>query len=474
MKTTRRDILMMCGAAGTVVAGVAPASAGPDWDGYPRIMQGPRVGWTGPDVAMIWLRFSGNYEAILEYGIDPSLRSARRSAPVQAKAETDFTVRLAAEGLQPGQTIYYRVLIDGAPTIVDRGRRRWKTRAAPSADDRGRFRIAFGSCARYAVSPDQPVWDGVEKADPDLFLWLGDNIYGDNTSAEGLREEYRRQLSVTNLEPIQSRVPQLAIWDDHDFALNDSDRRNPVKKEALSAFRDYWANPSYGLPSAPGVFFRHSFGQVDLFMLDNRYDRSPAGDPDGPDKTALGKVQLQWLMDELQSSTAPFKVIASGQGWTDAKAFGGESWASYLHERNMILDFIRQNAIRGVILISGDTHVAEMNVLPGGADGYDIVECVSSPLAQETAMSWLNYKPVPRLRQVYAGGVNFGLLDFDFTSDDPTVRLDIRNAQGDSVWDPVDLAASDLQPGRSFWRARMDKVSARRWQRFETTGVYYG
>ncbi len=470
---SRRHILMAsAGAAAAALPGIARAE--PDWDGYPRLMQGPRIGWSRPDSLAVWGRLSGAHEAILEYGSDPSLSSSRLSAPVRAEEARDFTVELRAEGLLPRQPVYYRLLIDGEPTILDRGRRIWRTAAAPAATERGHIRIAFGSCARYAVSPIQPVWDGVDRCEPDLFLWLGDNIYGDSLSAEKLHEEYRRQLSVPNLEPVQSRVSQLAIWDDHDFALNDSDRRNPMKGKALEAFRTYWANPAYGLAESPGVFFRHSFGPVDLFMLDNRYHRSPASEADGPQKTALGRAQVAWLKDELKASKAAFKIVASGQGWTDAKAFGGESWASYLTERDEILSFIRSEPVNGVFLISGDTHVAEINALPGRANGYDLVECVSSPLAQETAMSWLNYKPVERLRQVYAGGANFGLMDFDFTKEDPSVRLSIRNVQGDPVSDPLDIRASELAPGRSFWREKMDAVSKRRWEKYEATGVYYG
>lgn len=472
MKPDRRAFLT--GAAGAIAAAAPTVSrAEPDWDGYPRLMQGPRVGWTDAETITVWARLSGPYQASLEYAAAPYLRNSRTSQPVRASGDRDFAVVLRADGLTPAQPVYYRVLIDGAPSSVNGGRI-WRAQTAPAFEFAGRLRVAFGSCARYAVSPKQPVWDGMAGHEPDLFLWLGDNIYGDSLRAESLREEYRRQLSVPNLEPIQSRASQLAIWDDHDFALNDSDRRNPVRDQALAAFRDYWANPAYGLPDAPGVFFRHAFGPLDLFMLDNRYDRSPAEDPDGPEKTALGFAQRQWLFDELRASRAPFKIIASGQGWTEAKGPGQQSWSAYLYERALILDFIRSNRITGVILLSGDTHVAELNALRGGTDGYDLIECVSSPLAQETAMSWLNYRPVPRLRQVYSGGPNFGLLDFDLSQADPVVRITVHNTQGDAVWAPLDLRASELQPGRSIWRDKMDETSRRRWERFESDGVYYG
>lgn len=474
MATSRRNVLI--GAAATLGAGfgIDPALTAADPDGYPRIMQGPRIGWTAPDKAAVWVRLSDAYTAQLEFSSHQDFRDSRRSVPVQTQATTDFTAVLMLEGLMPSQTIYYRLLIDGKPTVVDRGREAWNTRGAPASSHKGSIRIAFGSCARYAVSPVQPIWDAVEQAKPDLFLWLGDNIYGDALRAEALREEYRRQLSVPNLKSLQSSVPQLAIWDDHDFGLNDHDRTNPIKDSALAAFRDYWANPAYGLADVPGVFFRHAFGPIDLFMLDNRYHRSPAAETDGPAKTALGSEQLQWLLERLRESRAPFKIIASGQGWTDAKAAGEESWSSFRFERRRILDFVRLEGITGVILLSGDTHVAEMNAMVDRAGTYDIIECVSSPLAQEAAMSWLSYAPVERVRQVYAGGPNFGLLEFDFSEADPRVRINVRNMWGQPVWDPLDLRASDLGPEGSRATDWMDRLSRTRWERHRERGVYYG
>lgn len=473
MPVDRRNLIKSAAFAGGFLAS-ASARAAPDPDGYPRIMQGPRVGWTGPDIATIWLRLSDVHDVQVEFAAEPTFEQVRRSAVQRSLAEQDYTVVLTMEGLRPGEQVHYRVLIDGAPTVVDRGRKSWFTHAAPARDHMGTIRIAFGSCARYAVSPVQPVWNGVAECRPDLFLWLGDNIYGDALRTDALREEYRRQLSVPNLVPLQSRVSQLAIWDDHDFGLNDHDRTNPIKEGALAAFRDYWANPAYGTEDAPGVFYRHAFGPIDLFMLDNRYHRSPADEPDGPEKTALGKVQRDWLLTGLAESRAPFKIVASGQGWTDAKAIGEESWSSYRHERNQIVRFIREHAIGGVIFLSGDTHVAELNALTDPDGRYDLIECVSSPLAQDTAMSWLNYAPIERIRQVYAGGPNFGMLEFDFAEADPSVRITVRNMWGEPVWTPLDLMASDLSSSGTRALDWMDTASRRRWDRYRREGVYYG
>ena len=43
-------------------------------------------------------------------------------------------------------------------------------------------RIAFGSCANQ--DKPQPIWETIARAEPDLFLFIGDNVYGDATSAD--------------------------------------------------------------------------------------------------------------------------------------------------------------------------------------------------------------------------------------------------------------------------------------------------
>ena len=181
----------------------------------------------------------------------------------------------------------------------------------------------------------------VQNWNPDLFIWLGDNIYGDSPDIDILREEYRRQREVPSSLPVLRSIPQLAVWDDHDYALNNHDRTNPAKEKALQAFQEYWANPAYGLPEVPGVFFDYQYGGVDFFFLDVRYHRSPNEEEDGESKTMLGAEQLEWLKTKLSESKAPFKVLVSGSGWSSAKGGGGDSWAAFLQERDHLFTFIR-------------------------------------------------------------------------------------------------------------------------------------
>lgn len=419
--------------------------------GYPRLMQGPMIGAVTPTSLTIWGRASGPQPVAVEYATRRDLADARQTAPVLARAADDYTVRIEIPDLAPATRYWYRVRVDG---LVDRYRRSpFAARTAPAAAEA--FRAAFGSCSRTQVDPVQPIFEAVRAAEPDLFLWLGDHVYGDTIEPSVLAEEYRRQRNVATLEPLLASVPQLAIWDDHDFGLNNSDRTNPMREGALGVFRNYWANPAYGLEGTPGVFFRYTYSGVDFFFLDVRYYRDPNTDRDGPGKTMLGAAQKAWLEDGLAKSRAPFKVLVSGGGWSTGDGPQGDTWSAFLHERNGLFDFIRDRGIGGVVLVSGDTHAGELNCIKWSErGGFDLYDLVSSPLAQLPTDTWMSLVPEQRIRPVYARGTNFGLIDFAWQPE-PTLTFTLCDERGDAIWTPFTLTASELVNGRSTWRAKV-------------------
>ncbi len=449
-----------------------PAAAQDD-DGTPRLMQGPMIGAVTDSSITFWARASGEFPVEIEYDEDGDFADSRRTSAVTPSKADDYVVELVADGLEPLTTYHYRVLVEGEEAQYLEGLGPFMVRTAPPSGSLTGFSVAIGSCARFQEDPIQPIWGKVERARPDLFFWLGDNIYGDALDPDILAEEYRRQRTVATLQPLLRTTPQLAIWDDHDFGLNDHDRSNPVKEEALDVFERYWANPAHGLPEAPGVFFRYSYGGVDFFFLDARYYRDPNAMPDSAGKTMLGAAQLEWLKEGLAGSDAPFKVLISGSGWTKAKGPGGDSWASFLHERDSLFAFIQREEIGGVVLLSGDTHVGELNAIPwSDRGGYDFYDLVSSPLAQSPSGSWLERRPEIRIRPVYSAGPNAGLLTFDF-SGEPTLRFELIGEDGRSAWPPFVITAAELQNGVRSWPEKISSSEKERLERFQRGEGYY-
>jgi alkaline phosphatase D len=471
----RRRTLLQSLAIGLTTGAITPLlGRAQDTRGYMRLFQGPMVGATTPTSISLWMRAANAADLVVEYGTDPTLATFTATSPVAVSAAEDYTATINLRGLLPSTTYFYRVKVGGDEDRYLGAKPPFAVRTPPPAGAKGRLRIAFGSCARVQAHPEQPVWDAVKDADPDLFLWLGDNVYHDTLEPRIMDEMWRWQRRVPGLERFQRHVSQLAIWDDHDYALNNSDRTNPVKELALASFKRHWANPAYGLPGAPGVFFRHAVGDVELFMLDGRWNRAPAREPDGPGKTKLGAAQKAWLLQGLKASRATFKIIAAGGGWTVAKGPAGDAWSAFMTERNEIFDFIAREGVTGVVLLSGDTHVGELNAIPwSDRGGYDLYELVSSPLAQDRRTSWLERRPELRMREVYVGDNNFGVIDVDTTKPDPTITLNLMDTRGNAVWSPLTLALSDLRPGVRSWERKIGALSRDRLRQVQEGKDYY-
>jgi alkaline phosphatase D len=435
--------------------------------GYPRVMQGPMLGAVSEDSALVWLRASWKWPVQLVYGTDPDLTDARMTPVFMPEKEADYCLTIPIEGLDADTVYYYAIRIDdGVDKYLD-GRLPFHFKTAPDPGQKGRFSVAYGSCARWQRDPLQPIWQVLPEWNPDLFFWLGDNVYADTLDPDILAEEFQRQREVAGLQPILPNVPQLAIWDDHDFGLNNHDRTNPMKEQNLEVWKRYWPNPSHGLPDVPGIFFKYAYGGVDFFFLDGRYYRDPNAMPDGPDKTMLGEGQVNWLKKELAASEAPFKVLVSGGIWTTAKGSEGDAWSAFLHERNELFDWIRDAGIGGVVLFSGDTHTGELNVIPwSDHGGYDLYDLTASPLAQEGEDGWVFRNVEMRLRLPYSLGPNFGLVEFDLSGDEPTLTFKLIGLESKPVWAPLVLRAGELVNGTQSWPDKQSRAAARWMEQF--------
>jgi alkaline phosphatase D len=434
-------------AAGLPVAGAR------DEDGYPRITQGPMLGAVSATSQRIWVRVSHPRPVAVRYGTDSWLAAPDTciSQTVTPGPGDDRIVEIELTGLTPATTYHYRVEVDGRVDKYVATLPAWTFTTGPAPGDAARFRVAFGSCLRLQTVPSDRLWSGLRAWSPDLFLWLGDNIYGDSLDAAVLAEEYRRTHDVPGLQPLFRSVPQLAIWDDHDFGLNNHDRTHPEKAAAYTVFQDYWANPAHGEPGNPGVYFNFNYGGAEFFMLDCRMHRDP-NDADGAGKTLLGTRQFAWLQAGLQASTAPFKVLVSGSGWSAAKGEHGDAWSAFRAERDALFDFIRDEEISGVVLVSGDTHQGELNAIPwSDHGGYDFYEFVSSPLGQRPSQSWTARYPEVRIRPGYTASSNVGMLEIDTTGDEPVLRYVLIDDSGRQVWETLKLRATELRNGVRSW-----------------------
>ncbi len=255
---------------------------------------------------------------------------------------------------------------------------------------------------------------------PSTWLASGRSSSAGN-DLSSLRWFCRRARGLPQRAAMLAHTPTIAVWDDHDFVGNNTLGSAPGKEVALRTFAEYWANPSAGTEQAPGVFFRYRYGDVDFFMLDDRYYR-------GLDGTLLGQAQTAWLEQELSASTATFKLLVSGSQFT---SYGSsDSWAAYQSAQTALFDFIRDQKIDGVVLLSGDVHRSELRIIERNSKGgYDLPELTSSPMA-----TWNSpCKSSPELLACHDDGQYFVTVDIDTTLADPSLTAHIIDAAGKTL-----------------------------------------
>ena len=138
------------------------------------------------------------------------------------------------------------------------------------------YSIGFGSCLTQERS--MTIFNTIKSENYDLFLMIGDNVYGDSEREDlkELREAYDKQRQ--NFNNIDFNVPFEAIWDDHDYGLNDAGKEYAFKEDAEQFFLDFWNVPQDDIRrSRPGLYFEWlediEGSTVQMLFLDTRFFR---------------------------------------------------------------------------------------------------------------------------------------------------------------------------------------------------------
>lgn len=373
------------------------------------ITHGPITGGATSDGLRAALRLSGPGQVhFVATPVDGG--AAVTSSCAVTHADGDFTAVCQWSGLAPATRYEVVPYVDG---VAQPGRAvRSRTFAAAAAAD---FSFAFGSCCRYsddgaattsmgkvfevaAAWPERP-WFFAQIGDwtyPDYaFAKNGLDAQGNNYTVypEELAKAWQRRLTDKYpLRKLLSEVPLAYVWDDHDFAENNAHRDVSGKQsDRVAAFARYM--PSYPLAaSAAGVWQKFNVGHCEFFLVDMRSQRSNIKaaiktevQPDGskkawleepPGHTLLGKEQLSWLIDGLKSSKAVWKFVflpveinpRYDALMTEALKLGvnllieaiGDMWCGYPSERKQLLDLHTTGAVKNIVFLTGDAHMAAM------------------------------------------------------------------------------------------------------------------
>ena len=410
-----------------------------------QLAAGPMVGAVDFKEVKVWLQTEKAQTVFLKYRLKGTSLPFINTETITTSSNNAFTAVFIADRVQPGCEYEYEVFVGNKKAAVNRPlnfktQTLWQYRMDPPE-----FSFLAGSCVYINDSvsdrPGKPyggdygIFNAMANHDAGFMLWLGDNTYYrevDWNTRTGMLYRNSHTRKLPELQPLLSKMAHYAIWDDHDFGPNNSDRSFWNKELSRDVFSYFWANPSYGLPQNGGITSMFTWNDVEVFLLDNRYFRSVNERKSGG-RTILGAVQLEWLKDALASSTAPFKFVAmGGQLLSDARKYEMYSNYGFDAERAEIIKFIQEEGIKGVIFINGDRHHTELSVLKE-ENKPTIYDLTVSPLTSGSHFSTeVNNLRVP---ETYVAEQNYAEIFVKGAFKKRYVEVVVRDKTGKKLWE---------------------------------------
>ncbi len=412
-----------------------------------QLRSGPMLGYNTMREVAVWVQTDSEAEVALRYWPLSDVRDIRFSASAKTSVKEAFTATLLADSLQEGTAYEYQVIVNGQ-AIRTRDPLRFTTQELwVFRKDPPEFTFALGSCV-YINEPaydrpgkgyggDYSIFNRIDSMRPSFMLWLGDNNYlrpGDFQSRSGIYHRYSHSRQVREMQPMLRNMHHYAIWDDHDYGPNDSDRSYVHKNWTREAFGHFWANPPAHHPNLePGIGTGFRYNDAEFFMLDNRTFRAPANCKTCNPKPLLGDGQIEWLIDALSSSKATYKfILIGGQVLSSAPV-----WENYVHhhaaERKVLLDRIVAEGIENVIFLSGDRHHTELSKMD--REGVTMYDFTVSPLTSGAAKGGATEGNRHRVEGTYVAERNFGTITLSGPLKERAATLRIYNESGKMLWE---------------------------------------
>lgn len=309
----------------------------------------------------------------LVYSKDESMQDRIKPDSVEAVPNRDykiFTFKLT--GLDTGTRYFYDLRADDST-------KKGKFKTFPKKGEKAGFRFGFASCSnQISFLPNPKVYEAIVKEDDLLFFCdTGDLHYADlrNNPVEERIDKYIETLEIKGMRELFPNLPVPYCWDDHDFLGNNSGGGEPDQEtdaqKALEAYNLFV--PHYDFSNVDdGLYQEFCVGNVLFLMTDTRFRRTVS-----PRTTMLGELQKEWLKQKfIEGQKNDLIVWINGVPWIGdvpwwkpwEYLFNFDDWYQYRDERKELAQFIKDNNITNLCMISGDAHMIAID--DGSHSGY--------------------------------------------------------------------------------------------------------
>ncbi|GAA0721277.1 alkaline phosphatase D family protein [Aquimarina litoralis] len=418
------------------------------------VQSGPMVGYSTMREVLLWVQTTKAAEVHFEYYDKAQPKQRFSTQKYTTTFDKAFVAKLIADQVLPGKKYVYELFVNGKKAqknypLEFQSQTLWQWRTDPPE-----VNFAIGSCSyvneeRFdrpgkGYGSEYEIFESIHNKKPDFMLWLGDNTYlreADWNSRTGFLHRYTHTRSLPELQPLLASTHNYAIWDDHDYGPNNADGSFAMKNTASEIFKLFWGNPNYDVINKGGITGYFEWADLHFFLLDNRYYRTSNNNYTG-EREMLGKEQIDWLINALSSSNAPFKFVAVGGQVLNSEAMY-ENYAIFAKEREYLLEKIREAKIEGVIFLDGDRHHTGLSRMKESNDVYPLYDLTCSSL---TAGSNNNQEKlnVYRLKETIVGQHNFGILNVSGPRKERVLKINIFDTNGKEIW-TKEIKATDLK-----------------------------
>lgn len=416
---------------------------------FAGLCAGPMLGHVGMREVKVWVQTLSPATVRVAYS-ESSSNTPNWSIPTQTKASEANAATITLDAVEPGLAYSYQIEVDGnlvankhsftTPTFYH-GR-------MPAPD----LRIAIGGAHYQTENGFEPpyqilgnnyrIFTSILKAKPELMIWTGNTAHlrqSDWSSQSGYYKRYTKARSTPQLQPLLASIPHYATWSSAEYSVNNDGKYYSHRGQAEKSFKAFWPR-AVEVSQLKGIPTRLRRADVDFFLLDVRSNRDDL--PNSNRKAAiLGSAQIEWLRQELVSSTATFKLIIAGAPVLNpADSPTNLSYAS--EEQTQLLEMLRTEKIAGVLFISGGKYHGELTRLVH-ISSYNLYDISVGPLtANPKQVDELNYFRMPGTNTVER---QFTLIDFTGEDENRQLTLRVMSVEGNELWKRT-ITSKQLQP----------------------------
>lgn len=330
-------------------------------------------------------------------------------------AENNFCSQLKIDELEAATT--YRLQIHAEANDSNaRGffSTTFTTAPLPSAQKPVTFTIS--TCQEFEnrdeLTKGHKIYSSMLKLNPDFFIQTGDTIYYDrkkplSKTKDLARYRWNRMYALPYQREFHNRIPTYWMHDDHDLLVDDCEPGDTYGELTWQDGIDLWDE---NIPQSEKPYRTFRWGKdLQIWLPEVRYYRSPKKMKDGPEKSILGKEQWAWLEETMETSDATFKLYVSPTpvvGPDRKNKNDNHANKGFSHEGQRLRNLL--SGIPGTFVINGDRHWQYHSIDPETG----LQEFGAGPASDAHAQGWKkgDKRPIHQFLRV-SGGFLSGEVD---------------------------------------------------------------